>query len=93
MASDTDNSEDLAEASHGPRECMPCRGSGQVISSLGGTPSRVTCPWCAGSGVRVPGIDAQSGWPTEAELAAGDPASEIGAQEPQGAVAEQEPSS
>jgi hypothetical protein len=46
---------------------MPCRGSGQVISNLGGTPSRVTCPWCAGSGLRVPGTDAQAGWPTEAD--------------------------
>jgi hypothetical protein len=44
---------------------MPCRGSGQVISNLGGSPSQVKCPWCAGSGVRVPGIDAQVGWPTE----------------------------
>ncbi len=41
---------------------MPCRGTGQVISNLGGTPSSVTCPWCAGSGVRRPGIDAQEHW-------------------------------
>jgi hypothetical protein len=41
---------------------MACRGSGQVISNLGGTPSQVTCPWCAGSGVRAPDIDAQTGW-------------------------------
>jgi len=42
---------------------MPCRGSGQVISNLGGTPSRISCPWCQGTGVRVPGIDAQARWP------------------------------
>jgi DnaJ-class molecular chaperone len=65
VASDVSNSEDQAEESHGPRECMPCRGSGQVISNLGGTPSKVPCPWCEGSGVRVPGIDAQAKWPTE----------------------------
>lgn len=65
MASDESNSEDQAEESHGLRECMPCRGSGQVISSLGGTPSKVSCPWCEGSGVRVPGIDGQAKWPIE----------------------------
>jgi len=41
---------------------MPCRGTGKVISNLGGTPNSVTCPWCDGSGVRVPGIDAQGKW-------------------------------
>jgi hypothetical protein len=41
---------------------MACRGSGQVISNLGGTPSTLACPWCGGSGVRVPGIDAQERW-------------------------------
>jgi hypothetical protein len=41
---------------------MACRGTGQVISNLGGTPSTLTCPWCAGSGERVPGIDAQERW-------------------------------
>ena len=39
---------------------MPCRGSGHVISNLGGTPSQAPCPWCGGAGVRVPGIDAQA---------------------------------
>jgi hypothetical protein len=41
---------------------MPCRGSGKVISNLGGTPSTVTCPWCQGGGVRVPETDAQAHW-------------------------------
>lgn len=62
MADDTDNSEDRAEASHGPRECMPCRGTGQVISNLGGAPSMVKCPWCGGGGVRLTGVDAQMPW-------------------------------
>jgi hypothetical protein len=39
---------------------MACRGSGQVISNLGGTPSTLACPWCGGAGTRVPGIDAQA---------------------------------
>jgi hypothetical protein len=41
---------------------MPCRGSGKLISNLGGTPSTVTCPWCEGGGVRLAGIDAQARW-------------------------------
>jgi hypothetical protein len=42
---------------------MPCRGTGRVISNLGGTPSEVTCPWCEGGGIRLPGHDAQARWP------------------------------
>jgi DnaJ-class molecular chaperone len=52
---------------------MPCRGTGQVVSNLGGEPSKVTCPWCQGSGVRTAGIDAQAAW-QDAEAAAGDTA-------------------
>jgi DnaJ-class molecular chaperone len=44
---------------------MPCRGSGHVISNLGGTPAQVTCPWCDGSGQRVAGTDAQATWLAE----------------------------
>lgn len=62
MASESTDSEDRTEEAHQPRECMPCRGSGKVISNLGGTPSTVTCPWCEGGGVRLPGVDAQSKW-------------------------------
>jgi DnaJ-class molecular chaperone len=40
-------------------ECSPCRGTGRVISNLGGEPHEVTCPWCDGSGKFVPGRDAQ----------------------------------
>ncbi|HEV2923928.1 MAG TPA: hypothetical protein VGW98_07835 [Solirubrobacteraceae bacterium] len=65
MASENSDSEGRAESSHEPRECMACRGTGRVISNLGGTPSTVTCPWCEGSGVRVPGIDAQARWLAE----------------------------
>lgn len=41
---------------------MPCRGTGQVISNLGGTAAKVTCPWCNGERVRQPDIDAQARW-------------------------------
>jgi DnaJ-class molecular chaperone len=39
--------------------CTACRGTGKVLSSLGGTAHEVVCPWCEGSGHRIPGIDAQ----------------------------------
>jgi hypothetical protein len=48
---------------------MACRGTGRVISNLGGTPSSVTCPWCDGGGVRIPEIDAQARWAGESALA------------------------
>jgi hypothetical protein len=41
---------------------MACRGSGQVISNLGGTPKSIACPWCEGAGLRRPGLDAQAKW-------------------------------
>jgi DnaJ-class molecular chaperone len=40
--------------------CGPCRGTGSVISTLGGTPQSVTCPWCQGTGRFSPGRDAQA---------------------------------
>ena len=74
MASEDSDNEAQASASHVPRECMARRGTGQVISNLGGTPSKLTCPWCAGSGERVPGIDAQHRWlAKEGEDAVGSP--------------------
>lgn len=52
----------------GPQPCLACRGTGQVISNLGGTATQVPCPWCAGSGVRpVEPIDAQARWREESE--------------------------
>ena len=60
---------------------MACRGTGRVISSLGGTPKPVPCPWCGGSGLRASEVDAQAHWqeaegsePTAAEGDAGEPA-------------------
>jgi DnaJ-class molecular chaperone len=43
-----------------PRECTACRGTGQVISNLGGSPQQVPCPWCDGTGRFIPGHDAQA---------------------------------
>ncbi len=61
MADEADDDE-VAAAAHGPRECMPCRGTGKVISGLGGEQKPVTCPWCDGSGARQTGVDAQAKW-------------------------------
>jgi len=58
MASDDQTPASGAE----PQECMPCRGTGKVVSNLGGRPSAVTCPWCRGGGVRLAGNDAQATW-------------------------------
>lgn len=40
--------------------CPPCRGTGKLISNLGGSPSEVPCPWCDGTGRWAPGVDAQA---------------------------------
>ncbi|HEY7962379.1 MAG TPA: hypothetical protein VID29_10690 [Solirubrobacteraceae bacterium] len=60
MAGDKDGGGDRAEDSHGPQECMPCRGTGKVISNLGGKASTIVCPWCEGEGTRNPAADAQA---------------------------------
>jgi hypothetical protein len=67
---------------------MACRGTGRVISHLGGTPSTVECPWCEGSGLRPAEIDAQEHWgpptgeqralPGEERKASAQPAGEEG---------------
>lgn len=62
MADEQTGGGGATEEAHEPRECMPCRGSGKLISNLGGSPSTVTCPWCEGGGVRIAGIDAQARW-------------------------------
>jgi DnaJ-class molecular chaperone len=46
--------------SYDPSICTACRGTGEVISGLGGTPHRVPCPWCEGSGRFLPDHDAQA---------------------------------
>jgi hypothetical protein len=57
--SEQDAAETTAAEAQEPRVCMPCHGSGKVISNLGGEPSEVTCPWCRGGGERLTGLDAQ----------------------------------
>ena len=44
----------------GQLECSACRGTGKVISALGGEEKPVTCPWCEGSGRFDPEHDAQA---------------------------------
>ena len=51
--------------------CMPCRGTGRVISMLGGNSTLMTCPWCGGGRVRLEGIDAQAQAPAAAASAPG----------------------
>jgi hypothetical protein len=52
-----------------PEPCGACRGSGLVISHLGGEPHELPCPWCEGSGLRLRGHDAQARWRERAEPA------------------------
>ena len=40
--------------------CTVCRGTGTLISNLGGTPSNVDCAWCEGTGTFLPDHDAQA---------------------------------
>jgi hypothetical protein len=70
------------------RECMPCRGTGQLISNLGGSPKNVPCPWCSGTGTRQPNVDAQAAWRErrEAEASDAEPPAE-GVPSPDAAVA------
>jgi DnaJ-class molecular chaperone len=42
-----------------PETCTVCRGTGTLISNLGGSPSNVTCSWCEGTGTFIPDHDAQ----------------------------------
>ncbi|MCK9248664.1 MAG: hypothetical protein M0P31_06770 [Solirubrobacteraceae bacterium] len=46
-------------ADRGPKECSPCRGKGRLQSNAGGEPHEVVCAWCDGTGVEIPGRDAQ----------------------------------
>ena len=40
--------------------CSPCRGTGVVVSNLGGEASTEPCPWCEGSGSFLAEHDAQA---------------------------------
>jgi DnaJ-class molecular chaperone len=62
VARDDGDSDGQAERAHEPRECMACRGSGRVISNLGGAAGELACPWCEGTGMRPASVDAQAAW-------------------------------
>jgi len=53
---------DDAAATFAAEPCSACRGTGVVISNLGGEPHELACPWCDGGGLRIPGHDAQAHW-------------------------------
>ena len=42
--------------------CLACRGTGKVVSTLGDEAHDVDCPWCEGTGQRIPEHDAQARW-------------------------------
>ena len=57
-----------------PVPCTVCRGTGTLISNLGGSPSNVTCAWCEGTGTFIPDHDAQeAGRRLRGEAPASDP--------------------
>ena len=49
----------VAQEPQEPSICMPCHGTGKVISNLGEKTTKITCPWCRGGGERLTGVDAQ----------------------------------
>ena len=63
---DDERPEDGTEAA----VCMPCRGTGKVISSLGGETKGVPCPWCEGTGTPIAEHDAQARWRNDGEAEA-----------------------
>ncbi|HEY1538297.1 MAG TPA: hypothetical protein VGF63_02785 [Solirubrobacteraceae bacterium] len=73
-ASDTDPNAAASVATDDTRAaCSPCRGTGQVVSNLGGEPSMQPCPWCEGGGSFLAEHDAQAAR-RAAAAAAGEPA-------------------
>ena len=52
--------EDATTTEPETRACPPCRGTGRIVSRLGGSAQTITCPWCEGTGSVIPGHDAQA---------------------------------
>jgi DnaJ-class molecular chaperone len=52
--------EDATTTEPETRACQPCRGTGRIVSRLGGSAQTITCPWCEGTGHVIPGHDAQA---------------------------------
>jgi len=65
---------------------MPCRGTGRVISKLGGEERTLPCPWCEGSGVKTPDVDTQAAW-REREAEGKAPAGQAASDAPSDAAA------
>jgi hypothetical protein len=63
-ADDVGEGGSAAEQTREPQPCMPCHGTGKVISNLGEHARKVTCPWCRGGGMRLTGVYAQE-WQQE----------------------------
>lgn len=55
------------DAPAGPEPCSPCRGTGKVVSQLGGKREEIPCPWCDGGGIRLPEHNAQARFKGETE--------------------------
>lgn len=49
-----------ADARFDAAACPPCRGTGRVVSNLGGEAAEVECPWCEGTGRFARDHDAQA---------------------------------
>jgi DnaJ-class molecular chaperone len=56
----------MADEPYDPGRCSPCRGTGVVVSNLGGSRSEIECPWCGGTGRRQPRRNAQEAAPAAA---------------------------
>jgi DnaJ-class molecular chaperone len=65
--------EETPEAAE-PVPCTVCRGTGTLISNLGGSPSEVPCAWCEGTGTFLADHDAQGERRAAAEAAGEAPA-------------------
>lgn len=62
---------DPGQADASRQTCTPCRGTGKVISNLGGEQREMICPWCEGSGEFKPGHDAQDDAASEPDSTTG----------------------
>jgi DnaJ-class molecular chaperone len=51
---------DDAQPADAAPPCPPCRGTGRVVSRLGGSAATIVCPWCEGGGHVIAGHDAQA---------------------------------
>ena len=70
--------EETPEIDDEPVPCTVCRGTGTLISNLGGSPSDVECAWCEGTGVFLPEHDAQAA--KRAAQGEGEPAADTAAE-------------